>query len=183
MQRQFQTIDEIKQWLKELGKCTLLTFSLMSAGASLNANMPITPAAVEHAISAPYVHMGQGPYVVESDIDTADEVSAGSISLDNVIIAFWSDARLTATGESIGGYRELVTELSSFDHFCNLRSEELPPTGSFVIPMPSDPVALNLIKDIVAKHSLMWAFDDGSGFFTMANSYMGLGSYPLRMRG
>jgi hypothetical protein len=179
--RKFDTKGELVKWLKTLGKCTILSFSLMGAGASLNANLQTTPLAIEYAVNHQNVDIGNAPYFVRAEI-AQDEEDGDNLSFENKIIAFWADVQFVRTGEPCGGYPELLSELSGFEYICNIKFQQSPRTGTFIINMPDNPAELQTLKSIVSKHSLYWAFDDRSGFFTLANTFPGRGAYPPKWR-
>lgn len=179
---QFATWEEVKACLKALGKCTIFSFTLIGAAANLHSNLPITPAELGLAMERPAMHVGEGPYRVEVSTKPYDESITVDLSLQNKMVLFWADMAYVANNEAMGGYRELVNELSAFDYVARETRANSVNTGVFIVPIPTDPVLLNILRRVAATHALTWIVEDGSGVIHEGNMFFGTGSLPASWR-
>ncbi|ONM43147.1 hypothetical protein BXT89_14440 [Halopseudomonas pachastrellae] len=179
---EFETKHELLQWLSELGKCTILAFSLMSSGANLHSNMPMTPEQMGYTLNRQELDVGEGPYRVRVSTQANDDQLNIQLSLQNKMVLFWGDMRYASSGEPMGGYPELLEELSGFDYVSRETRKGRVSTGCFIVPIPSDPVLLSILQRVAATHAITWIVEDGSGYIHPGNTFFGNGSQPSSWR-
>jgi|GEM_PF-6736961 len=179
---EFNTTDEIQAWLKEMAKCTILTFSLLSSGAALYSNMPMTPDQMGTTISRQDMVFGDGPYRVEISTQPTDDTLNIELSLENKMVIWWANAKLRRSKEVIGGHPELINALADFDYVMRENKADGIHTGTFIVPLPSDPLQLQELCKIANAHGISWAVEDGSGVMHEGNFFMGGGAQPSSKR-
>lgn len=96
------------------------------------------------------------------------------------VMAVSFEAMLSRGNVLAGGLRPLMKGLHLFDYSCVInKTNPAYTTARLWIEEPSDPSKLETLHDVLARHAVFYAFDDGTGFLSLSNGRMGNGVHSL----
>ncbi|WP_223531289.1 hypothetical protein [Pseudomonas sp. GL-R-19] len=166
---------DLPAYLRGLAAASMLVVSMSTPVFDIASTLK-SSYEMAHVVENYGQYIGDGPYMIESkeahewkDTPTPDPIIAG------YALAFTAQARLTRTGEDIGGHNTLREALSGYEYLQMARPNDDERVTTILIKMPSDPVELRKLREVLAETTIMFSIDDGSGFFHPGNTMMGNG--------
>ena len=167
--------NDLPSYLRGLAAASMLVVSLSSPVMEIASTVQSTYE-MAYLVENYGQYLGQGPYMIESkeghewkDTPFPDPVISG------YAFAFTVRARLARSGTEIGGHRTLRESLSGYEYLQMSKARDDDMVTSILIKLPTDPVELQSLRDLLAETSVMFSIDDGSGFFHVGNTMMGNG--------
>ena len=166
---------QMVEWLKKAVGVTVVSLSLAGQVTELETNMK-DPLKLAGALEQDVNFLEDGPYIIDytqsnSDIEIQDEVPYNSFAMAITLKAELNHHR----GTFIGGYDSLIKELSDFQYIATIRKGAAGPIGSLLILLPEEPASFSKLGSILEKHSVFYAFPDGTGTLNTRNVKTGRG--------
>jgi len=174
---EFLNKDSMKKWLLGAAGILLTSVSLIESAKQIEISFskPKALAAVlEHYPS----YLPDGAYIIK--YSKSDTPQQDQYNYSKMIMAISLEAKLNGQNILIGGLQSLLKALADFE-FSSVINSSNPAyiTARIWVAEPKDPIKLSKIKEILDELSIMYAFNDGSGYVTQNNARMGRGVNSL----
>ncbi|MGX9378993.1 hypothetical protein [Pseudomonas sp. JQ36] len=168
--------NDLPAYLRGLAAASMLVISLSSPVMEIASTVKSTYE-MAYLVENYGQYIGEGPYMIESqDGKEWKESPQPDPVITGYAFAFTVCARLVRSGKEIGGHHSLRKSLAGYEYIQMDRLDDAM-VSSILIKMPTDPVELQALKDLLAETTVMFSIDDGSGFFHLGNTMMGNGIY------
>ncbi|NOQ63068.1 MAG: hypothetical protein GQ582_00985 [Methyloprofundus sp.] len=119
-------------------------------------------------------YLPEGQYIVE--FTNSDNLDPENIDYSRMVMVISMEVKLARYSILVGGLKPLLEALSDFEYCCSInRTNPAYTTSGIWVVEPKDPRELEKLKDVLRKHSIMYAFNDGTSYLSLANSRMGSG--------
>mgnify|MGYP000439224523 CR=1 FL=1 len=176
-EKSFGDKQGLKKWLISAAGFVITSVSLMSDVKTVEfqfSNPVILSGAMENYPQA----FPEGQYRVE--YVTPDGSNTDQIDYSKMAMVISLEARPAKQNYLIGGLRPLLQNLADFEYsFAIDKTSEYYITAAIWVIEPKNPIELGKLKNILEEYSVMYAFNDGSGFVTLNNARMGHGVQKL----
>lgn len=169
--------EDLQTYLKELAAASMFVVSMTTPFFEISSTF-------KSAYEMAYVvenygqYIGQGPYMIESkDGHEWKELQMPDPVISGYAFAFTVRAVLARSGQEIGGHYSSRKALSGYEclQISKPKSDDM--VTSILIKLPTDPVELQKLRELLAENTIMFSIDDGSGFFHLGNTMMGNGIF------
>ena len=176
-EKKFESPELLRSWLLSSG--SVLITSLIYAGQVTSLELSFSRSeTLSQAIRIAPHEFVDGPYILQYEYPTDD--GEYELSGKKHVMAVSFEAMLSRGDVLAGGLRPLMRELHSFDYsYIFNKTDPAYTTARFWIEEPSDPSQLETLRNVLAKHAVFYAFDDGTGFLSLNNGRMGNGVHSL----
>lgn len=169
--------EDLQAYLKELAAASMLVVSMTTPMLEISSTLK-SSYEVAYVVENYGQYIGKGPYMIESkEVHEWKEPQIPEPVISGYAIAFSVRATMRAGGKAVGGYHSLRTALADYEclHLANTNSDDM--ASSILIRLPTDPVEIQKLREILLEYSVMFSIDDGSGVFHLGNTLMGNGVY------
>lgn len=169
--------EELQGYLKELAAASMLVVSMTTPLLEISSTIK-SSYEVAYVVENYGQFIGKGPYMIESkEAHEWKELQVPDPVISGYAIAFSVCATLRANGRGVGGHHSLRNALADYEclHMAQTNSNDM--ASSILIRLPTDPVEIQKLREILLEYSVMFSIDDGSGLFHLGNTLMGNGVY------
>ncbi|WP_312391704.1 hypothetical protein [Pseudomonas sp.] len=169
--------EELQAYLKELAAASMLVVSMTTPMFEISSTIK-SSYEVAYVVENYGQFIGKGPYMIESkEVREWKESQVPDPVISGYAIAFSVCATLRATGKEVGGHHSLRKALADYEclHMARVNRDDM--ASSILVRLPTDPVEVQKLREILAEYSVMFSIDDGSGEFHLGNTMMGNGVY------
>lgn len=167
IKKEFNSADKLREWLVTSSSVVIFSITLTNDlnALSISTNNSLLLAKAMEARPSEYP---DGSYLVlYENIEIEDKAE---LDYSKMVMVIAMEATLASNGSKIGGLKPLINELSDFDYCCT--SNEIHPAfqvaGLWIVE-PKAPDDMKKLVSILEKYAVAYAFNDGSGFMTLAN--------------
>ena len=167
----------MKQWL--IGATGILLTSVSLMGNIEQVELTFSKPKVLAAVLEYYPdYLPEGEYLIK--YTSSDDPEVDQLDYSKMAMVISLEARLNGRNILIGGLQPLLKALSEFEFSATInKSNPAYITAGIWVVEPKSPPELSKLKEILDEHSIMYAFNDGSGFVTLNNARMGRGVSSL----
>ncbi|WJO19897.1 hypothetical protein LU688_16540 [Pseudomonas soli] len=169
--------EDLQAYLKELAAASMLVVSMTTPMLEISSTLKSTYE-VAYVVENYGQYIGKGPYMIESkEAHEWKEPQIPDPVISGYAIAFSVRATMRAGSKGVGGHHSLRKALADYEclHMANTKSEDM--VSSILIRLPTDPMEMQKLREILLEYSVMFSIDDGSGVFHLGNTLMGNGVY------
>jgi len=170
---------DVPGYLKGLAAASMLVVSMTSPVFEIASTIKSTYE-MAHVFEN-YGHLlGEGPYMIESkDGHEWKETLMPDPVIAGYAFAFTFRARVVRSGREIGGHSSLRAGLSPYEYIQVTKpsDDDGIMVSSILVKLPTDPVELQSLRELLAATTFMFSIDDGTGVFHEGNTFMGHGFY------
>ncbi|WP_198588769.1 hypothetical protein [Alloalcanivorax mobilis] len=176
-EKKFLNRDYLRKWLISTSAIVLTSVSFLSDVQDLEFQFTSPKALVAVMEGAPS-YFPDGEYLItysnRSGLDT-DDIDYSKMAM---VVSF--EAKLARQDTLIGGLRPLLECLGDYKYCCTIdRTDTACITAGIWVVEPNNFAELEKLKRILKEYSVLYAFNDGSGFVTLNNARMGNGVRKL----
>lgn len=169
--------DDVVAYLRGLAAASMLVVSMVSPVLDISSTIK---SAYEMATVVENFgqYLGEGPYWIESkQVHKLEDAASPDLPYSGYAFAITIQAKILRSGAPVGGHHTLRASLSGYEYLQIERQDPNDMVTSILIKMPSDPVELQNLRQILSDSAVFFSIDDGSGVFHLGNSMMGSGIY------
>lgn len=172
-EKKFSSKSSFKKWLITATGIVLTSVSLMSDVKDIEFQFS-SPKALSTVMEGAPDYFPDGAYKVT--FQSSDEIAQEDLDYSKMAMVISLEAKLANSNTLIGGLQPLLKELADYT-YCSAIERTNPAyiTAGIWVVEPIEPEEIKALKAILDKNSVMYAFNDGTGFVTLNNARMGNG--------
>ena len=169
----FLSKSTFKKWLITATGVVLTSVSLMSDVKHIEFQFS-SPKALSTVMEGSPSYFPDGAYKVT--FQSSDEIVQEDLDYSKMAMVISFEAKQANSNILIGGLKPLLKELADYTYCCSIeRTNPAFITAGIWVVEPIEPEEIKVLKAILDKNSVMYAFNDGTGFVTLNNARMGKG--------
>jgi len=173
----FPNRASMKKWLISATGILLTSVSLMGSVEQVEV-MFSKPKALAAVLEFHPGYLPEGEYLIK--YTNSDDPETDQLDYSKMAMVISLEAKLNGRNILVGGLRPLLKALADFEFSATINKKNPAYlTASIWVVEPKSPPELSKLKEILDEHSVMYAFNDGSGFVTLKNARMGRGISSL----
>ena len=173
----FSNKSKMKEWLIGASGILLTSVSLMGNVEQVELTFA-KPKALAAVLEYYPGYLPEGEYLIR--YTNSDDPEVDQLDYSKMAMVISLEARLNGRKTLIGGLQPLLKALSEFEFSAAInKSNPAYITAGIWVVEPKSPPELSKLKEILDEHSVMYAFNDGSGFVTLNNARIGRGVSSL----
>lgn len=171
--KKFANKKSLRKWLLTVSGVLLTSVSLLSDIEKVDIQFS-SPKALSVVMESMPSYFPDGQYLVSYTDNKSTDID--NFDYSKMVMVISLEARVARSGRLIGGLQPLLKQLSNFEYHCTInRTNPAYITAGIWIVEPNNPADIEELKKILQDYSVMYAFNDGSGFITLNNARMGKG--------
>ena len=173
----FPNKSSMKKWLISATGILFTSVSLMGSIEHVEFTFS-KPRALAAVLEHHPGYFPEGEYVIK--YTNSDDPDIDQLDYSKMVMVISLEAKLNGRNVLIGGLQPLLKALSEFEFSASInKSSPAYITAGIWVVEPKSPPELSKLKEVLDEHSIMYAFNDGSGFVTLSNARMGRGVSSL----
>lgn len=173
----FPNKSSMKKWLISATGILLTSVSLIGGMEQIELTFS-KPRVLATVLEHHPCYFPEGEYVIK--YTDSDDPDTEQLDYSKMVMVISLEARLNGRNTLIGGLQPLLQALSDFEFSTSIdKSDPAYITAGIWVVEPKSPPEISKLKEILEEHSIMYAFNDGSGFVTLNNARMGKGVSSL----
>lgn len=164
---------ELMSWLKAITGVTIVSISLVAQVDKIWTNIT-SPAKLSKVFEQQVGFLDGGPYLVEYESTKDDNDQDIPYTTFAMAMTFKAESA-KHPGIHMGGYDGLIRALSGYEYLSRISQESYGLVGHLLVLLPQEPSELAALQEILVRHSVMYAFPDGTRTLNLNNVKMGRG--------